>query len=263
MTPFVKLLTIGILTLGLATAMTSPEYSGPEKKLYVSTGQEGTVSGIVNFEGESPKPKKIDTSSDPVCSQANPNLKTEDIVTANGALANVLIFVVNRGLEDYTFEPMLSPATLQHDGCRYVPRVMAIRVGQPLRIFNLDQTQHNTHPAPKVNPEWNQSQGIGAPAIEKAFDRPEVAIPFRDNQHPWEKAWVGVFSHPFFAVSDSSGNYRIEGLPPGTYKVVAWHESLGAKTEEVIVRPRENQVMGFNFAEDDLKRLDKSASVSN
>ena len=254
MSPFVKLLTAGILAFALATALTSAKYSDPDKKPYIGTGQEGSLSGNVTFEGEPPHPRKIDTSADPVCSQANPKLKTEDIVTENGALANVLVFVVNRGLEDYTFEPVLSPATLQHDGCRYVPRVMAIRVGQPLQIFNLDQTQHNTHPNPKANPEWNQSQGIGAPAIERVFEKPEVAIPFRDNQHPWEKAYVGVFSHPFFAVSDTSGNYRIEGLPPGTYEVVAWHESLGAKTEKVVVRPRENQVMGFNFAADDLKR---------
>jgi hypothetical protein len=256
MTPLVKLLVIGTVTFVLATGLSSTTYSGSDKKPYVRTGQEVTFSGNVTFTGDPPMARSIDTSADPVCSQANPKLKTEDIVTLDGALANVLVFVLNSQLDDYTFEPVSSHATLEHNGCRYVPRVMAIRVGQPLRILNVDGTQHNTHPTPKVNAEWNQSQAIGAPAIEKVFDHPEVAIKFRDNQHPWEKAYVGVFSHPFFAVSDTSGNYKIEGLPPGKYKVVAWHETLGTKTEEVVVGAGESRLIGFNFSEVDLKRLE-------
>ena len=57
-----------------------------------------------------------------------------------------------------------------------------------------------------------------------AIQHPEVFIKFKANEHPWEKAYVGVFSHPFFAVSDDSGVFRIEGLPPGDYSIVAWHE---------------------------------------
>jgi len=263
MTPLVKLLVIGTVTFVLGTAPSTPKSPGSSKKPYVRTGQEATFSGNVTFTGDPPMARRIDTSADPVCSQTNPKLKTEDIVTLDGALANVLVFVVNSRLDDYTFEPMPPHATLEHNGCRYVPRVMAIRVGQPLRIFNVDGTQHNTHPTPKINAEWNESQGIGAPAIEKVFDSPEVVIPFKDNQHPWEKAYVSVFSHPFFAISDTSGNYKIEGLPPGTYKVVAWHETLGAKTEEVVVGPGESRLIGFNFSEVDLKRLDKWSAVSN
>lgn len=257
MSPSVKLLVIATVTFVLGISLSTPESSGSEKKPYLRTGHEVTFSGKVAFTGDPPTARTIDTSSDTVCTDANPKLKTEDIITLEGALANVLVYVVNSQLDEYTFEPMPSPATLEHNGCRYVPRVMAIRVGQPLRILNLDGTPHNTHPNPKVNAQWNQSQAIGSPAIEKIFERPEVAITFRDNMHPWERAYVGVFSHPFFAVTDSSGNYKIEGLPPGTYEVVAWHETLGAKTEKVVVSPGDYRLIDFNFSEVDLKRSNK------
>ena len=94
------------------------------------------------------------------------------------------------------------------------------------------------------------------------FDRPEVAIRFQDNMHPWENAYVSVFSHPFFAVSNSSGSYKIEGLPPGTYSVVAWHETLGAKTGAAVVSPGDHRFIDFNFSEVDLKRSNKWTALS-
>jgi hypothetical protein len=257
MSTLLKLLVIATVTFVLGTSLSTRKSSGSEKKPYLRTGHEVTLSGKVSFTGDPPMARTIDTSSDPDCVETIPKMKTEDIITQDGALANVLMFVVSSQLDDYTFEPMTSPATLEHKGCRYVPRVMAIQVGQLLRIFNVDGTQHNTHPSPKVNAQWNQSQGIGSPAIEKIFDRPEVAIKFRDNMHPWEKAYVSVFSHPFFAISDSSGNYKIEGLPPGTYEVFAWHETLGSKIEKVVLNPGDYRLIDFDFSEADLQPSNK------
>ena len=129
---------------------------------------------------------------------------------------------------------------------------MGIQTQQPFTIMNSDATQHNTHPTPKNNPEWNISQPAAGAPLGKIFARAELSIPFKDNQHPWEKAYVSVFSHPFFAVSDTEGNYRIEGLPPGSYKLTAWHEKLGEKTVEVVVVPGESKSLTFSFAAADL-----------
>ena len=58
---------------------------------------------------------------------------------------------------------------------------------------------------------------------------------------------MGVFAHPFFAISDESGNYRIEGLPPGRYTVVFRHEILGEKTVDVMLGPSEVKDLDFSF----------------
>src|SRR5205807_9182591 len=102
-------------------------------------------------------------------------------------------------------------------------------------------------PAPKNNQEWNQTQADGAQPLMKTFNRPETFITFKDNQHPWEKAYVGVFEHPFFAVSDENGNYKIDGLPPGKYILVAWHERFGEKTLEITIAPAESRNVDFTF----------------
>jgi hypothetical protein len=239
------------ITSVLIVAMLSPaQDSGVSagKRRYVPTGNEVILSGTITFTGKRPSPKRIDTSADPSCYEVNPEPETEWVVGNSGKLANVLLYVTSEMLYTYSFEEQTSPAVLEHTGCRYVPHVLGIRVDQPLMILNSDPTHHNTHPTPKNNPEWNQTQPENAPPLHKVFKRAEPFIPFKCNQHPWEKAYVGVFDHPFFAVSDESGNYRMEGLPPGQYTVVAMHELFGEKTIEVTLVPGEVRNLGFTFA---------------
>jgi hypothetical protein len=111
---------------------------------------------------------------------------------------------------------------------------MGVQTNQKITITNSDHTQHNIHWTPKNNPEWNQSQPNGAPAIEKSFNRAEVLVPVKCNQHPWMKAYIGVMRTPFFSVSSDTGAYEIKGLPPGTYTVVAWKEGGATGTEKTM-----------------------------
>lgn len=257
MFPHLKLVgTVVAATIFATFVLESPgQDPSSSKRAYVRTGQEATLSGTVTFTGTPPKALKIDMSADPSCYEKNPDPKTEWFVVSNERLANVLVYVTSNILENYSFEPPSSAVVMEHKGCRYEPRVLGIQARQPLSIANSDSTQHNSHPTPKNNAEWNQSQAIGSPPIVKTFERAELLIPFRDNQHPWEKAYVSVFSHPFFAVTDTNGNYKIEGLPPGSYNVVAWHERLGEKTVEVLFVPGESRHVGFDFGAADMKEL--------
>jgi hypothetical protein len=186
-------------------------------------------------------------SADPICMQRNPKGMTEDVVTTGDKLQNAIVYFKSGDpLTQHTFDQSEVPAVLEHRDCFYKPRVLGIRVNQPLRIENNDLTHHNTHPAPKLNPEWNQTQAPGAMPLIKSFSIPEI-IPIKDNQHPWEKAYVGVFGHPFFAISDVYGHYEIRGVPPGTYKVVVWHEKLGEQELDITLVPWELRNMDFIF----------------
>jgi hypothetical protein len=222
--------------------------SSPTRRLYVLTGNEASLSGSITFTGKPLKRRSIDMTADPSCYEVNPNHKTEDMIVNKDRLVNVLVFVKNNiVLDSYTFELPPTPATLEHKGCRYVPHVMGMRLEQLLNILNSDPTQHNTHPVPKLNREWNQTQPVGAPPLVKTFQLAEAPITFRDNQHPWERAYVGVFNHPFFSVSDELGKYEIKGLPPGQYTVVAWHERFGEKTVDIMLVPGEARDVSFTF----------------
>ena len=220
------------------------------------SGPTGTIAGVISFEGTPTPPRKIDTTADPVCGQKNPNLTTDDTIVKDGKLANVFIYVKEGTVEggkkvgDYTWATPTTAVKLDQNGCHYSPHVLGAQVNQKISITNSDPTQHNIHPTPKLNQEWNQTQSAGQGPIERTFARPEVLIPVKCNQHPWMKAYVGVMRHPFFDVSGEDGAFEISGVPAGKYTVVAWREG-GAngteKTMEVTVPANGNAKADFAF----------------
>jgi hypothetical protein len=242
------LLAGGILVL-IAASLSSARIQ--EKPIYRATGSEGTIVGTISFIGKPPQPLQIDTSADPVCGTINPNPTTDWVVVQDHKLANVVVYLRNESLNMYSFDAASPDVTIEHKGCRYVPHVLGMQTQQTLKVLNSDPTFHNTHPTPKNNDEWNQSQPPGAAVLEKRFASAELVIPIKDNQHPWEKAYVGVFSHPFFAVSSTDGTYKISGVPPGQYTVVAWHERLGEQTLDVFVAGSEQKTLDFTFKASD------------
>ena len=223
------------------------------------TAGNGSVTGTIAYNGAAPAPKKIDSSADPACGQANPNLSTEDTVVKDGKLANVFVYVKDgttadgKKITDFSYATPTSAVALDQKGCHYVPHVIGIQTNQKLTITNSDPTQHNIHPTPKSNQEWNQTQPNGAAPIEKTFARAEVLIPVKCNQHPWMKSYIGVLKHPFFAVSGEDGTFTIKGLHPGTYTVAAWHEKGGPngteKTMQVTVPATGAGKADFAFGE--------------
>jgi plastocyanin len=222
------------------------------------SGATGTVNGVISFNGTVPPPKKIDTSADPVCGQKNPNLTTEEAVVKDGKLANAFVYIKEGTVEggkkvgDYAWATPATAVQLDQNGCHYKPHVLGVMVNQKVSITNSDATQHNIHPTPKLNPEWNQTQANGQAPIEKTFARAEQVIPVKCNQHPWMKSYIGVMKTPFFAVSGEDGAFEIKGLPPGTYTVVAWKEG-GAngteKTMQVTVPANGSAKADFAFGE--------------
>jgi hypothetical protein len=222
-----------------------------DKPTYKTTGSEATLVGTISFVGTPPKPLRIDTSADPICETVNPDPTSDWVVVNNQKLANVVVYVRGESLNAYSFDAPSPDVTLEHRGCRYLPHVLGMLTQQTLKIVNSDPTTHNTHPIPKLNREWNQSQPPGASPLEQRFSSPELFIPIKDNQHPWEKAYVGVFSHPFFSVSSPDGSYKISGLPPGQYTVVAWHEKLGEQTIDIFLAGSEQRNLDFTFKASD------------
>jgi len=202
-----------------------------------------TISGTVKFAGTAPKASKIDMSQDPGCKGTN---EAENIVVANGDLANVFVYVKD-GLGNRTFDVPKDPLVLDQKGCQYHPHVLGVMAGQTIQIKNDDPTTHNIHPTPKDNREWNESQPPSSPAIEKSFAREEVMLPVKCNQHPWMKMFINVVKSPFYAVTDKDGKYTIKGLPPGDYTIAFVQEKLGEQDQKVTVTAKESKTVDQSF----------------
>lgn len=240
------------------TTNTVSNSSGSDAGATAYSGATGTITGVISYNGTAPAAKKIDTTADAACGKANPNLMTDDTIVTDGKLANTFVYIKEGTVEggkkigDYAWATPSSAVQLDQKGCHYSPHVMGVQTNQKISITNSDQTQHNVHPTPKLNQEWNQTQANGAPPIEKSFTRAEVLIPVKCNQHPWMKAYIGVMKTPFFDVSETNGAFEIKGVPPGTYTVVAWREG-GAngteKTMQVTVPANGSAKADFAFGE--------------
>jgi hypothetical protein len=241
-------LVIGTLIFVMVSVGTA---TNQEKAVYKPTGSEATIFGTISFVGTPPQPLVIDMSADPICENVNADRTSDWVVVTDHKLANVVVYVRSDGLNAYSFDAPSAEVTLAHRGCQLVPHVMGMLTQQTLRILNSDPTTHNSHAISKNNRDWNQSQPPGAAALEQHFSLPELFIPIKDNQHPWEKAYVGVFSHPFYSVSATDGSYRISGLPLGQYTIVAWHEKFGEQTVDAFLAGNEQKNLDFTFKASD------------
>jgi plastocyanin len=223
----------------------TPRAAANAKRVDLSTA--ATVSGKVTFEGSVPASAPIDASSDRACADQNPNgIAPDEIVVNNGALENVFVYVKD-GLGDYQFDVPADAVKLDQRGCRFIPHVVGVRVGQPLTITNSDDTAHNVHALPAANQGFNRGQALKNMADTKVFTKREVMIPFKCDIHPWMHAYVGVIDHPYFAVTGGGGGFELKELPPGTYTIEAWHEKLGSASQQVTIAAKESKTVVLAF----------------
>jgi len=214
----------------------------------VDAATAGTITGRAVFQGTPPVPEPLKGVSDPTCQKALGATPTNDsvIVGQGGALKNAFVYVKS-GLDPaYSFETPTTPALLDQRGCLYVPKVLGVRVGQPLDVLNSDTTIHNVHGVPFDNDEFNKGE-IAGMKITQTFAKPETMVKIKCDVHPWMASYVGVMAHPFFAVSGADGLFTVKGLPPGQYTIAAWHEQFGTKTADVTIGPSQTQTVTFTF----------------
>jgi len=187
---------------------------------------------------------------DNVCG-AGPHARrtTKDVLlSANGGLQNVFIYI-STGLENFAYAPPQAPVVLDQQGCDFVPHVIGIQVGQPLRIINSDKTLHNVHAQAKTNKAFNLGMTVKTPEVQRVFDAPEVMIPIRCNVHPWMEAYIGVVTHPFYSVTDSTGFFSLRQIPAGSYTLEAWHEKFGRLTRQLVIGERDSSAVTFTFTQ--------------
>ena len=208
----------------------------------------GDVSGKVMFEGTAPKAAVLRMDADKVCKAAHkaPQKSEEVIVNSNNTLKNVLVYVKS-GLGSKKFDASSKKVEFDQEGCMYKPHVVGIQTGQELVVKNSDPTLHNVHSLSKENPQFNVAQPKKGMTLTKKFDKAEV-FKVKCEVHTWMGAYIGVFSHPFFAVTGDDGSFTLAKLPAGDYTLEAWHEKYGVQTAKVKVDASGKATADFKFA---------------
>jgi hypothetical protein len=184
---------------------------------------------------------------DPMCSRMNAGqrvLQQEVVTSMDGGLANV--FIKLQGNFPSTPVPA-EPVIVDQRGCIYVPRVTGAQAGQTLQIRNSDALLHNVHSLSSLN-SFNVGQaGTGVINSFRLKDEPAM-VQLKCEVHRWMTAYIGIASHPYFAVSRDGGTFEISNVPPGTRTIQAWHERFGVLTETVTVKAGATSTIDFVYS---------------
>jgi plastocyanin len=127
---------------------------------------------------------------------------------------------------------------------RFVPHLVAITVGSIVDFPNNDRTYHNVFSLSDVK-SFDLGRYAAGQSKSVRFDRPGIARVFCDI-HSHMSAFVLVFAHRFFSVTDADGRFRIDNVPAGAYTVVLWNDAFGSESRTVVVG--ETADVEVNFA---------------
>src|SRR5919109_1652946 len=193
----------------------------------------GTITGDVTFLDSAPTlaPVKVTKDQD-YCGETLPN--ETYLVDANGGLKNVVVFL--EAVQPAVLVDAQKLNIIENTGCRYAPRILAMQKGERLKVRNNDPKLHIPHSYLDEITVFNLSlpfRGTTIDATQK-IRHPGVLKVFCDT-HAWMQAYIHVFDHSFFAVTDEHGMFSIDNVPPGTYTLRAWHEDAGMRSEEITV----------------------------
>lgn len=112
--------------------------------------------------------------------------------------------------------------------CRFIPHVLLARTGQTLTIKNSAPIAHNANFASQDNGNFNPLiQPGGKFVLPKPLVAESSSIQLSCNLHPWMKAHVRIFDHPYYALTDEDGKFTIKNTPSGAFDIFYWHPANG------------------------------------
>jgi len=219
-----------LTTAAVLVAVAAPVHAAYEE---VPVKDGGALSGVVRFTGTPPRlePIAVNKNRD-VCGEQKPS---EALVVGGdrGVKGSVILIEgIAKGKKGG------ADVIVDNTKCLFVHHVTATGPGDRVRVKNSDAILHNTHgklgkPTVFNLALPNKDQMVD---ITKRLARPGVVRVLCDA-HPHMMAWMVVHDSPYYAVSDERGAFRIDGIPPGTYKVTMWHEGFRAKGVDKDGRP--------------------------
>jgi plastocyanin len=233
--------TFVVSALALATAAGMAGQATAYEAIAVTDG--GTLSGAVTYEGTPPAPTKIEVTKDPeVCGKEKmaPNL----VIGQGNGIANVVVTV--QATKGKKAEPPATNPVFDQKTCEFHPHVLAFPAGSTVDVLNSDGILHNIHTTSTVNPSQNQAQPKFKPKIQIKVEKPET-IAVKCDVHGWMAGYWISTEHPYVAVTDANGTFKIADLPPGDYQVELWQEKLGKKTVPASVKAKEETTVAWTM----------------
>jgi plastocyanin len=187
----------------------------------------GALAGKVTLPGLAPKLAPLPvTSQNKVCGTSKPD---ESLEVKDSGIKNAVVWFTDVPLDK---DARLPRHRLDQQGCAFVPHVLAAPLGSGLDVVNSDRALHNVRAQAGDVKLMNYAMPIPGHVVPTKL-RKQGIFKVSCDVHPWMSAWLLVLPTRAFAITDESGAYKIEGVPPGKHKLKIWHERLGEKESDV------------------------------
>lgn len=210
----------------------------------------GAVSGKVSFSGKAPAPASYPITKDPkACGTGNREIAF--VKVSDGALNDVVVYLekVKEG-KDWPAE--IGKALVNQEKCAFHPFVQVMSNGATLPVQNSDPVLHNIHTYEIMDRAkrtvFNVSQPPEVKVINKKVElKRGVAMKLECDAHDFMHGFVFVARNPYYAVVRADGTFEIDNIPPGDYKISAWHGALGEQKGKVKVSAGGKATVDFTF----------------
>ena len=204
------------------------------------------LHGTVELKGTIPTPKEIKLPKK--CKTSKTKIIYDNrVLVKKGKLQNAIVWVLKGHEQIKTPPPPQNPFELDQKACLYEPRIAAIRAGQPVTFINSDSFFHNVKTKTSLNKSFNLAMPKKNSRITRIFTKEEIVVKAKCSVHPWMRASIAIFKHPFFTVTDINGSFKIHGLPQGNYIIRSWHEVYGTLDQRVSLPQEKGELMSFSY----------------
>ncbi len=233
---------VALVGLGVVGLFTANLAGGQEGYREVAVADGGSIAGEASYTGSPPGPFVVWVKKDAaVFGEKLPDERV--LVSRNGRIRNVLVML--EGVKAGKRWPAQQPRLLNKGGL-FVPHLQVTRTAAQLEVINQDSVLHNSHAYMDGKTLFNLAQPNKDQVLRRPMRRPGI-VELMCDSHDWMNGWIAVLDHPYFAVTGEDGTYAITDVPPGTYTLTAWHEKLGRRQTQVVVRAKEQTKMSLTF----------------
>jgi hypothetical protein len=198
----------------------------------ISVTDGGNISGTVKWTGPQPRLTRLPITKDSqICDPES--AKTRDlerlIIGPEGGVANTVVYLenVSRGK---AFDLPEQRRFLNQKHCRYEPHILLVPQNKLLDMKSSDATLHTIHMDGAAT--YNLPFPFPDQVISRPMESAGVVNLKCNGGHVWMNAEMFVAPHPYYTVTDESGAFQINDIPPGDYVLVAWHEGWSVAREE-------------------------------
>ena len=204
----------------------------------------GSIEGTAIYSGEIPTLTPFKTGK--YRKACGSEVQNETLIIDNKGLKNVVLSLHSKKLKS-----KIGEYHLDQKKCRYEPHVMAVPVDAELKIHTSDPVNHNIHTYSFENDPINIMFIPDQEEYSQEMEEVEI-IKVECDLHSWMTAWIVVTPNSYSAISKSNGSFKILDVPPGDYKLTAWHETLGNLTKDITIKDTDINIK-FDFIEAKLK----------